>query len=107
MMLLEVVPVVVVLLGLVIAFEYGWRRRPCAHDRADIMCGCGIVFLCAGLIEIAIRVGDIVSLVMILTGAFIAVGYGIDHLRARRVERRKLEGAERVLREENGKQTVE
>jgi multisubunit Na+/H+ antiporter MnhG subunit len=86
---IEIIPYMIIAVGFVALYDV-YKKQPCAHDKAEIMSGFGIGLLCAGVIEIAIRIGDILAIVIILCGMFVSLIYGIQHIRARRIERRNL-----------------
>ena len=87
--IVDIIPWVIIVGGLLGIYEFIYKRKPCAHDRAEIMSGLGIGLLAAGVIEIAIRIGDIIAVAIILAGMAVSLAYGIEHIRARRVERRQ------------------
>jgi len=79
-----------ILVAGIVAVCIEYKRHSCSHDRAEILSGFGILLLCTGVLEIAIRIGDPLGCILIISGLFVALAYGIEHIRARRIERRQM-----------------
>jgi hypothetical protein len=97
---IEIIPWIVIVAGLLFVAVHILKKKPCSHDRAEILNGFGIGLMSAGAMEIAIRIGDILGLVFVIGGMLMALAYGVDHIRARRIERRKVAAAMEILKRE-------
>jgi len=79
-----------VILGVGIFFIRRALRNPSvSHDRAEIMCGVGLIIASIAVLRLSIMLGDIISTLLIMSSMFITTSYGIEHVTAKRIEREK------------------